>query len=82
MAASSKPLLKRLPGMGCVYQSKPWRWRGEWLHHGGGGVCELCVSGVSLAKSLLRECFVPAGTDLTAKLLTMMEPFPPPAPWF
>jgi hypothetical protein len=40
-----QPLAKRLPGVGYVPPSKPWRWRRKWLHHGG-DVCELYVSGV------------------------------------
>jgi hypothetical protein len=28
---------------GCVGSSNPRRWRGEWLHHHGGGVCLLFV---------------------------------------
>jgi hypothetical protein len=68
-----QPLAKRLPGVGSVPTSKPCRWRGKRLDHGG-GVCELCVSGVLLCfaskNSSKREFFVPAGTDLAVKLLT------------
>ena len=38
-----QPLAKRLPGVGYVPPSKPWRWRGKWLHHGG-DVCVLVFS--------------------------------------
>ena len=34
-----QPLAKRLPGVGYVPPSKPWRWRGKWLHRGG----DVCV---------------------------------------
>jgi hypothetical protein len=44
------------PGVGYVPPSKPCRWRGTQIHHGG-GVCELCVSGVSLAKSFPSGSF-------------------------
>ena len=30
-----QPLVKRLWGVGYVPPRKPWRWRGEQLHHGG-----------------------------------------------
>jgi len=30
-----QPLAKRLPWVGYVPPSKPWRWRGKWLRHGG-----------------------------------------------
>ncbi len=46
-----QPLSQRLPGVGYAHPTKPCRWRGKRFHCGG-GVCELCVSGVSLAKSL------------------------------
>ena len=39
------------PGDGVCSSIKPWPWRGKRLHHGG-DVCELCVLGVLLAKSL------------------------------
>ena len=52
-----QPLAKRLPGVGFVPPtSKPCRWRGKRLDHGG-GVCELCASGVLLAKTLLSGSF-------------------------
>jgi len=38
-----QPLAKRLPGVRYVPQSKPWRWRGKRLHHGG-VVCVLVFS--------------------------------------
>ena len=38
-----QPLAKRLPGVGYVPPSKPWRWRGKRLHHGG-DVCVLVFS--------------------------------------
>ena len=38
-----QPLAKRLPGEGYVPPSKPWCWRGKWLHHGG-DVCVLVFS--------------------------------------
>ena len=38
-----QPLAKRLLGVGRVPPSKPWRWRGKWLHHGGDG-CVLVFS--------------------------------------
>ena len=38
-----KPLAKRLPGVGYVLPSKPCRWRGKWLHHGG-DICVLVLS--------------------------------------
>ncbi len=31
---------KRLPGVRYVRPSKPCRWRGKWLHHGG----DVCVA--------------------------------------
>jgi hypothetical protein len=34
-----QPLAKRLPGLGYFRPSKPCRWRGKRLHHGG-DVCE------------------------------------------
>ncbi len=37
-----QPLTRRLPGVVYACSSKPCRWRGKWLHHGG-DVCELCV---------------------------------------
>jgi len=47
--------------------TKPCRWRGKRLHHGG-GVCELCVSGVSQQKAFrARLCnpdFFPFRTGL------------------
>ena len=38
-----QPLAKRLPGVGYVHPSKPWRWRGKRLRHGG-DVCVLVFS--------------------------------------
>jgi hypothetical protein len=38
-----QPLAKRLLGVGYVPPSKPWRWRGKRLHHGG-DVCVLVFS--------------------------------------
>ena len=39
-----QPLAKSLLGVGYVVPpSKPWRWRGKWLHHGG-DVCVLVFS--------------------------------------
>jgi hypothetical protein len=38
-----QPLVKRLLGVGYVPLSKPWRWRGKRLHHGG-DVCVLVFS--------------------------------------
>jgi len=38
-----QPLAKRLLGVGYVPPSKPWRWRGKWLRHGG-DVCVLVFS--------------------------------------
>jgi hypothetical protein len=38
-----QPLAKRLLGVGYVPISKPWRWRGKRLHHGG-DVCVLVFS--------------------------------------
>jgi hypothetical protein len=34
-----QPLAKRLPGVGYARPSKPCRWRGKQLHHGG----DVCV---------------------------------------
>jgi hypothetical protein len=34
-----QPLLQRLPGVGYAWLTKPCRWRGRWLHHGG----DVCV---------------------------------------
>jgi len=36
-------LSKRLPGVRYFHPSKPCRWRGKWLHHGG-DVCVLVFS--------------------------------------
>jgi hypothetical protein len=52
-----QPLLQRLPGVGYARPTKTCRWRGKQLHHGG-GVCELCVSGVLQAKSLPSGSFL------------------------
>jgi len=38
-----QPLPRRLPGVGYACPSKPCRWRGKWLHHGG-DVCVLVFS--------------------------------------
>jgi len=38
-----QPLVKRFPGVGYVPPSKPWRWRGKRLCHGG-DVCVLVFS--------------------------------------
>jgi hypothetical protein len=52
----AQPLGKKLPGVGYVLPSKPCHWRGKQIHHGD-GVCELCVSGVSLANSFPSGSF-------------------------
>ncbi len=44
-------------GMCILGPTKPCHWRNKRLHHGG-GVYELCVSGVSLAKSLPSGSFL------------------------
>jgi hypothetical protein len=49
-----QPLPQRRPGVGYARPTKPCRWRGKRLHHGG-GLCDLCVS---LAKSLLSGSFL------------------------
>ena len=49
-----QPISQMLPGVGYAHPTKPCRWRGKRLHHGG-GVCEQCVSGVS--KSLPSGSF-------------------------
>jgi hypothetical protein len=38
-----QPLSRRLLGVGYAHPSKPCRWRGKWLHHGG-DVCVLVFS--------------------------------------
>ena len=38
-----QPRAKRLPGVEYVSPSKPWRWRGKRLHHGG-VVCVIVFS--------------------------------------
>ena len=53
--------------MGYAHPSKPFRWRGKRLHHGG-DVCVLCLASQNPFE---REFFVPAGTDLGVKLLNV-----------
>ena len=61
-----QPLVKRIPGVGYAHPTKPCRWRGKWLHHGG----DDCVLLFSLQKKPSeREFFIPARTDLGVKLL-------------
>ncbi len=63
-----QPLAKRrLPGVRYFRPSKPCRWRGKWLHHGG-DVCVMCLC-LGRKKSSEREFFVPTRTDLGVKLL-------------
>ena len=62
-----QPLPSRLPGLGYARPSKSFRWRGKRLHHGG-DVCVLCLASQNPFE---REFFVPAGTDLGVKLLTI-----------
>jgi hypothetical protein len=65
-----QPLPERLPGVGYARPTKPCRWRGKRLHHGGEFVC-LCFASQKPSK---REFFVPAGVDLGVKLLTSYFP--------
>ncbi len=53
------------PGGAVCGPSKPCRWRGKRLHHGG----DVCVIVFSLLKPSEQEFFVPARTDWGVKLL-------------
>ncbi len=56
--------------MGYARPTKPCRWRGKWLHHGGEFAC-LCFAS---QKPYEREFFVRARTDLGVKLLISYFP--------
>jgi len=60
-----QPLPKRLLGVGGVHPSKPWRWRGKRLHHGG-DACAMCLASQNPFERVL---FVTTRTDLGVKLL-------------
>ena len=63
-----QPLAKRLPGVGYAWPTKPCRWRGKQLHHGGMFVCFLCLTS---KKTSEQEFFVPARMHLGVKLLNI-----------
>ncbi len=65
-----QPLPERLLGVGYACPTKPCRWRGKRLHHGGELVC-LCFAS---QKPSEREFFVRAQTDLGVKLLISYFP--------
>ena len=67
-SALAQPLVRVTHVLEWAYPLNSRQWRGKQLHHGG-DVYVLCLAS---KKPSEREFFVPAGTDLAVKLLTIL----------